>query len=51
MIKEMMEMEKDIIDKVQKWQLIWFGYTNRMDKMIWSSKVLEWVPKEKHKGG
>jgi hypothetical protein len=27
-----MEMEKDVIDEVQKRQLIWFVHTNRTDE-------------------
>jgi hypothetical protein len=29
-MSELMEMEKDITDEVQKRQLIWFGQTNKM---------------------
>jgi predicted transposase YdaD len=47
----MMEMEKDITDKVQERQLTWFGQTNRMDETRWPRKVLEWVPQEKGKRG
>jgi hypothetical protein len=31
-VREMMEMEKSIIEKVQKLQLTWFGHTNRMQE-------------------
>jgi hypothetical protein len=47
----MVEMEKDIIDEVQKRQLIWFGYGNRMEEKGWTRKVIKWVPQEKCKGG
>jgi hypothetical protein len=46
-----MDMGKDMIDKVQKQQLIRFGHANRMDEMRWPRKVLELVPHEKHKQG
>jgi hypothetical protein len=45
----MMEMEKDIMDKVQKQQLIWFGHINRMEDMRWPRKVLKWVQQGKRK--
>jgi hypothetical protein len=41
MVRELMDMEKDITDEVQKWQLIWFGHTNRMDETKWPRKVLD----------
>jgi hypothetical protein len=47
----MTEMEKDIVDEVQKRKLIWFGHTNRMDETGWPRKLLEWVPEEKCEGG
>jgi hypothetical protein len=40
-IRETMEMEKDIIDEVQKRQLIWFDHTNRMGDTRWTSKLLK----------
>jgi hypothetical protein len=43
-----MEMEKNIIDGVQKRQLILRGHVNGMDEMRWPRKVLERVPQEKH---
>jgi hypothetical protein len=48
-IRGMLEMEKDIIDKMQKIHLIWLEHTNRMQKTKWPRKVLTWVPQEKHK--
>jgi hypothetical protein len=39
-IREMMEMEKDIIDEVQKRQLIRFGDKNVMDETGWPREVL-----------
>jgi hypothetical protein len=44
-------MGKDIIDEVQKRQLIRFGHMNRMDETRWPRKVLQWVPQQKHKRG
>jgi hypothetical protein len=46
---ETMVMGKDIIDEVQKRQLIWSGHTNRMDETRCPRKVLKWVPREKCK--
>jgi hypothetical protein len=45
----MMVMEKDIINEVQKQQLIWVRHINKMDEMRWLRKVSEWVLQEKHK--
>jgi hypothetical protein len=48
-IREMMDIKKDIIDVVQKQQIIWFGHTATMDERKWPRKVLEWVPQDKSK--
>jgi hypothetical protein len=50
-LREMMEREKNVIDAVQKRQLLWFGYTNRMDETRWPRNVLEWVPQERRERG
>jgi hypothetical protein len=49
--REMIEMEKDVTDEVQKQQLMWFGHTKRMEKARWLRNVLEWVQQEKSKRG
>jgi hypothetical protein len=46
-IREIMEMEMDNTDEVQKRQLMWFGYTKRMDETRWPREAVEWVPQEK----
>jgi hypothetical protein len=50
-IREMMEMEKDIIDEVQKRQLMCFGDTNIMDETGWPREVLRYAPLEMRKRG
>lgn len=50
-ITEMIKMEKDIIDRVQKRRLILFQHTNRMEETRWKRKVLECVPQERRKRG
>jgi hypothetical protein len=47
----MMEVGRDIMDGMQKRQLIWSGHINRMDETTWPRKVLERVRQEKCKGG
>jgi hypothetical protein len=50
-IREMMEMEKEIIHEEQERQLIWYGHTKVMEQTRWARKVLKWVAQEKCKGG
>jgi hypothetical protein len=46
-VREIMEMEVDNTDEVQKRRLMWFGYTKRMDETRWPREAVEWVPQEK----
>lgn len=50
-IRQNIGIEKDIIDEVEKKQLIWFGHTKRMGQHRWPRKILEWTPPEKRKRG
>jgi hypothetical protein len=50
-VREIIMIGKDIIDDMQKRQLIWFGHTNGIDEKRWSGKLLKWLPQEKCKWG
>ena len=50
-IRNMMGMERDIVDEVQRKQLIWYGHMCRMDEERISNRVLQWTPPEKRKRG
>ena len=39
-----MEMDKDIIDEVQRLQQVWYGHTVKMDETRLPKKILEWIP-------
>ena len=48
-IRNMMGVERDIVDKVQRKQLVWYGHTCRMDEERIPNRVLQWTPPEKRR--
>ena len=50
-IRNRMGMERDIVDEVQRKQLVWYGHTCRMDEERTPNRVLQWTPPEKRKRG
>ena len=50
-IRNMVEMERDIVDEVQRKQLIWYGDMCRMDEGKSPNRVLQWKLSEKPRRG
>ena len=50
-IRERMDLEKSIIESIDKKQLTWFGHVKRMEENRWPKKILEWDPPERRKRG
>ena len=48
-IRNMMGMERDIVDEVQRKQLVWYGHTCRMNEERIPNRVLQWTPSEKRR--
>lgn len=48
-IRRDMDLDRDIIDEVEKKQLKWFGHTKRMKEERWPRRILEWIPPERKK--
>jgi hypothetical protein len=43
-IKEIMDLDKTIIDRVEERQLVWYGHLQRMSEERWPKKIWEWTP-------
>jgi hypothetical protein len=43
-IKEIMDLDKTIIDRVEEKQLVWYGHLQRMSEERWPKKIWEWTP-------
>jgi hypothetical protein len=43
-IKEIMDLDKMIIDRVEGKQLVWYGHLQRMSEERWPKKIWEWTP-------
>lgn len=39
-----MYMDRDILDDMERRQLIWFGYVSRIEEGWLPAKVFEWIP-------
>ena len=50
-IRREMEVEGDILDEVQRKQLVWFGHINRMEEGRLPRQVMNWVPPWRKKRG
>lgn len=50
-IRQSMNMTKNIVEEIEKKQLVWFGHTKRMDETRWPKRILEWIPYERKKRG
>ena len=50
-IRDMMGIEKYIVDEVQRKQLVCYGHTCRIDKERIPNRVLQWTPSEKRRRG
>ena len=48
-IRNMMGMERDIVNEVQRKQLVWYGNTCRMDEERIPNRVLQWTSPEKRR--
>ena len=46
-----MGMERDIVDEVQRKQLVWYGHMCRMDEERIPNRALQWTPPEKRRRG
>jgi hypothetical protein len=43
-IKEIMDLDKTIIDRVEEKRLAWYGHLQRMSEERWTKKIWEWTP-------
>jgi hypothetical protein len=50
-IKEIMDLDKTIIDRVEEKQLIWYGHLQRMSEERWPKKIWEWTPQGRRRRG
>jgi hypothetical protein len=50
-IKEIMDLDKTIIDRVEEKQLVWYGHLQRMSEERWSKKIWEWTPHGRRRRG
>lgn len=48
---ERWDMDRNILNYVQRRQLIWFGHISRMEKGLLLRKMLKWVPSERRLRG
>jgi hypothetical protein len=49
-IKEIMNLDKTIIDRVEEKQLVWYGHLQRMSEERWQKKIWEWTPHGRRRG-
>jgi hypothetical protein len=50
-IKEIMDLDKTIIDRVEEKQLVWYGHLQRMSEERWPKKIWEWTPQGRRRRG
>jgi hypothetical protein len=50
-IKEIMDLDKTIIDRVEEKQLAWCGHLQRMSEERWPKKIWEWTPHGRRRRG
>jgi hypothetical protein len=50
-IKEIMDLDKTIIDRVEEKQLVWNGQLQRMSEERWPKKIWEWTPHGRRRRG
>jgi hypothetical protein len=50
-IKEIMDLDKMIIDRVEERQLVWYGHLQRMSEERWPKKIWEWTPQGRRRSG
>lgn len=46
-----MNIDRTIIDEIERRQLTWFGHVKRMEDDRWPRKILEWIPPVRRKRG
>jgi hypothetical protein len=50
-MKEIMDLDKTIIDRVEEQQLVWYGHLQRMSEERWPKKIWEWTPHGRRRRG
>jgi len=50
-IREIMKVDGNILDTVERKQLTWYGHLQRMNEARWPIKIFKWIPPEKRKRG
>ncbi|KDR18473.1 hypothetical protein L798_07477 [Zootermopsis nevadensis] len=50
-IREIMRVDRDIIEEIEKRQLIWYGHVQRMEEERLPKMTMKWQPKERRKRG
>lgn len=48
-IKDRMNMEGDIVDRIEGKRLTWYGHLKRMSENRWPIKIWNWTPSERHR--
>ena len=48
-IRDRMNMENDIIDRIERKRLIWYGHLKRMPEDRWPRKIWNWIPTERRR--
>ena len=46
-----MNIDRTIIDEIERRQLTWFGHVKRLEDDRWPRKILEWIPPVRRKRG
>jgi hypothetical protein len=49
-IKEIMDLDKTNIDRVEEKQLVLYGHLQRMSEERWPKKIWEWTPHGRRRG-
>lgn len=47
----MMNVEKDVVEDIEKRYLVWFGHVNRMVDVRVPTKTITWVPPDGKRRG
>ena len=50
-IRAEMNIDRTIIDEIERRQLTWFGHVKRLEDDRWPCKILEWIPPVRRKRG
>jgi hypothetical protein len=50
-IKEIMDLDKTFIDRVEEKQLVWYGHLQRMSEERWTKTIWEWTPHGRRRRG